>query len=91
MQLPVVHCVLIEQFSLKMAIALDEPTLLDNVLYYGLFVGAIFQLICIFAVVFIPQSENEDVSSLSLFLDKWKRGIQRDNCINQTLPTAGVA
>ena len=46
-----------------MAIALDEPTLLDNILYYGLFVGALFQLICIFSVVFIPQSENEDVSS----------------------------
>ena len=45
-----------------MAIALDEPTLLDNILYYGLFVGALFQLICIFSVVFIPQSENEDVS-----------------------------
>lgn len=45
-----------------MAITLDETTLLDNFLYYGLFAGAIFQLVCIFAVVFVPQSENEEVN-----------------------------
>lgn len=44
-----------------MAITIDEPGLLDNVLYYGLFFGAIFQLGCIFAVIFIPQSENDEV------------------------------
>ena len=44
-----------------MAITLDEPSMLDNVLYYGLFLGAIFQIVCIAAVVFIPHSENEEV------------------------------
>lgn len=44
-----------------MAITLDEPTFVDNILYYGLFLGAIFQLACIAAVVFIPHSENEEV------------------------------
>ncbi|KAL4226324.1 hypothetical protein ACF0H5_014307 [Mactra antiquata] len=43
-----------------MAITIDEPTLFDNILYYALFVGAIFQICCICAVIFIPQSENEE-------------------------------
>ncbi|KAH3816806.1 hypothetical protein DPMN_118329 [Dreissena polymorpha] len=43
-----------------MAIILDEPSLIDNFLYYGLFLGAIFQIVCIAAVIFIPQSENEE-------------------------------
>lgn len=34
---------------------------LDTVLHYGLFLGAIFQLVCIFAVIFVPQSEEEKV------------------------------
>ncbi|XP_074645650.1 uncharacterized protein LOC141901945 [Tubulanus polymorphus] len=31
----------------------------DTFLHYALFLGAIFQLVCIFAVVFIPQSDDE--------------------------------
>lgn len=42
-----------------MAIEIEEPTLFENILHYGLFVGAIFQIICILAVIFIPKSESE--------------------------------
>ena len=45
-----------------MAIAVDEPTFVDNILFYGLFLGAIFQLICIVSVVFVPKSAEELVS-----------------------------
>lgn len=39
-----------------------EPTFLESVLRYGLFLGAIFQLICILAVIVIPTSKgNEQV------------------------------
>ncbi|KAJ8391312.1 hypothetical protein AAFF_G00090990 [Aldrovandia affinis] len=34
-----------------------EPTLLESLLRYGLFLGAIFQLICILAVI-IPSSKS---------------------------------
>lgn len=41
-----------------------EPTFLESVLRYGLFLGAIFQLICILAVIVIPASKaNEQVRS----------------------------
>ncbi|XP_013885561.1 protein MANBAL [Austrofundulus limnaeus] len=36
-----------------------EPTLLESILKYGLFLGAIFQLICILAIIF-PTSKNHD-------------------------------
>ncbi|KAL5013242.1 hypothetical protein ScPMuIL_007512 [Solemya velum] len=42
-----------------MAIEIDEPTLLDNFLHYGLLLGAVFQLVCIFAVIWLPKSEPE--------------------------------
>lgn len=42
----------IENAQNKMA----EQSWLDLVLYYGLFIGGIFQLICILAIVFIPPS-----------------------------------
>ena len=35
--------------------------LLDAIIHYGLFVGAVFQLICIFAVIFVPKMEHEQV------------------------------
>ncbi|XP_047735786.1 protein MANBAL-like [Hyalella azteca] len=38
--------------------SLTETTLMDEVLKYGLFLGAIFQMMCIAAVVFVP-SKNE--------------------------------
>ena len=44
-----------------MVIEIDQPTLLDTVLQYGLFVGAMFQLVCVFAVVLIPQTKSEEV------------------------------
>ncbi|XP_027858248.1 protein MANBAL [Xiphophorus couchianus] len=36
-----------------------EPTLLESILRYGLFLGAIFQLICILAVI-MPASKSHD-------------------------------
>uniref|UniRef100_A0A2K5CCS2 Mannosidase beta like n=1 Tax=Aotus nancymaae TaxID=37293 RepID=A0A2K5CCS2_AOTNA len=34
-----------------------EPTFLENLLRYGLFLGAIFQLICVLAIIVpIPKS-----------------------------------
>ncbi|GFO21798.1 protein manbal [Plakobranchus ocellatus] len=48
-----------------MAIVLDEPTLFENVLNYALFVGAFFQLVCIFAAVVVPQSSTEKEDELT--------------------------
>lgn len=39
-----------------------EPTFLENLLRYGLFLGAIFQLICILAVIFPTSKSHEQVS-----------------------------
>lgn len=36
-----------------------EPTFLESVLRYGLFLGAIFQLICILAIIF-PNSKGHE-------------------------------
>ncbi|KAL4624358.1 protein MANBAL [Arapaima gigas] len=36
-----------------------EPTFLENLLRYGLFLGAIFQLVCILAVM-LPSSKSHD-------------------------------
>ncbi|KAM6981423.1 protein MANBAL [Aplochiton taeniatus] len=36
-----------------------EPTLLESLLRYGLFLGALFQLICILAVI-IPTSKGHE-------------------------------
>jgi len=53
-------------------VTMDEPddldklidstgnSLFDNVLRISLFIGAIFQIICIFAVIFIPSSPDEE-------------------------------
>lgn len=55
-----------------------EPTFLESVLRYGLFLGAIFQLICILAVIVIPSSKgNEQVRAIAhegkvLFIVKLK-------------------
>ncbi|KAL3852455.1 hypothetical protein ACJMK2_016089 [Sinanodonta woodiana] len=43
-----------------MALTVDEPNFLDNVLHYGLFLGALFQLVCIFAVIVLPKSDYEE-------------------------------
>ncbi|XP_046882255.1 protein MANBAL [Hypomesus transpacificus] len=39
-----------------------EPTLLESLLRYGLFLGAIFQLICILAII-IPSSKTHEQES----------------------------
>lgn len=38
-----------------------EPTFLESLLRYGLFLGAIFQLICILAVIFPTSKITEHV------------------------------
>ncbi|XP_074148788.1 protein MANBAL isoform X1 [Sminthopsis crassicaudata] len=38
-----------------------EPTFLENLLRYGLFLGAIFQLICVLAIIF-PISKSHEGS-----------------------------
>ena len=37
-------------------------SLIDTILHYALFLGAIFQLVCIFAVIFVPPKQDEKVS-----------------------------
>ena len=49
-----------------MGVVIEEPTLMDRFLECGLFVGAIFQLICIFAVIILPTS-NPDQQQVCLF------------------------
>lgn len=39
---------------------LFQQTWFDHVLHYGLLVGAVFQLICIAAIVLIPPSPEEE-------------------------------
>ena len=39
---------------------LFEQTWFDHFLHYGLLVGAIFQLVCIAAIVIIPATPEED-------------------------------
>lgn len=42
-----------------------EPTFLENLLRYGLFLGAIFQLICVLAII-VPVPKSHEVVSPSL-------------------------
>uniref|UniRef100_A0A8I5T3J6 Protein MANBAL n=1 Tax=Pongo abelii TaxID=9601 RepID=A0A8I5T3J6_PONAB len=42
-----------------------EPTFLENLLWYGLFLGAIFQLICLLAII-IPIPKSHEVCLLLL-------------------------
>ncbi|XP_051997528.1 protein MANBAL-like [Xyrauchen texanus] len=39
-----------------------EPTLFESLLHYGLFLGAIFQLVCIVAII-IPTSKSHEPTS----------------------------
>ncbi|XP_075701494.1 protein MANBAL [Rhinoderma darwinii] len=41
---------------------IPEPSFLETLLRYGLFCGAIFQLICILAIIF-PGSKSQEVDS----------------------------
>ncbi|XP_057358967.1 protein MANBAL isoform X3 [Manis pentadactyla] len=42
-----------------------EPTFLENLLRYGLFLGAIFQLICVLAII-VPVPKSHEVASLDI-------------------------
>lgn len=39
--------------------SLTETSMVDEILKYGLFMGAIFQIICIGAVIFIPERDRK--------------------------------
>ncbi|NWV02541.1 MANBL protein, partial [Ptilonorhynchus violaceus] len=40
---------------------IPEPVFMDNVLCYGLFFGAVFQLICVLAIILlVPKSHKTD-------------------------------
>ena len=41
---------------------------IDTILQYGLFVGAIFQIMCIFAVILLPSKDNPKVNRRALLL-----------------------
>ncbi|XP_060628201.1 protein MANBAL [Anolis sagrei] len=46
---------------------IPEPTLLENILHYGLFFGAIFQLICVLAIILpIPKTYKMDTESFEM-------------------------
>ncbi|TNN34982.1 Protein MANBAL [Liparis tanakae] len=45
-----------------------EPTFLESLLRYGLFLGAIFQLICILAVIFPTSKSHEQYVTISSFI-----------------------
>jgi Uncharacterised protein family (UPF0239) len=38
----------------------SESSVFDNVLRVFLFMGAIFQVVCIFAAVFLPQQDEDE-------------------------------
>ncbi|XP_043208174.1 protein anon-73B1-like isoform X2 [Amphibalanus amphitrite] len=44
---------------------IQEPTLFDEVLRYGLYAGAVFQLVCIAAVIFSPSDADHKTSESS--------------------------
>uniref|UniRef100_A0A7M4F1B4 Mannosidase beta like n=1 Tax=Crocodylus porosus TaxID=8502 RepID=A0A7M4F1B4_CROPO len=44
---------------------IPEPTFMENVLRYGLFFGAIFQLICVLAII-LPVSKSHKTMRLAL-------------------------
>ena len=43
--------------------ALMETSVYDEILKYGLYIGAVFQLMCIAAIVFIPSKDEKKVRS----------------------------
>ncbi len=46
--------------SMESLIQLSEHGLFDNVLHYALLLGAIFQLLCILAVIVVPPRERDE-------------------------------
>lgn len=55
-----------------------DGSLLDSFLYYGLFLGGMFQLMCILAIVFIPPSSSEEAQDFyDGAIPKKAQGIQR--------------
>lgn len=43
----------------------EEKTWLDIILHYGLFLGGIFQLIAILAIVFVPQKPSVEDNNIA--------------------------
>uniref|UniRef100_A0A8V0ZU16 MANBL protein n=1 Tax=Gallus gallus TaxID=9031 RepID=A0A8V0ZU16_CHICK len=50
---------------------IPEPTLLENVLRYGLFFGAVFQLVCVLAII-LPVSRSHKPDSDSSGTKTWE-------------------
>ncbi|CAI5778158.1 protein MANBAL [Podarcis lilfordi] len=46
---------------------IPEPTFMENILHYGLFFGAIFQLICVLAIILpIPKTHKMDTENYEI-------------------------
>lgn len=54
--------------------SLTETDIFDEVLKYGLFLGAIFQLVCIGAVMFVPSRDDKRVRRREM-TRKWVLGM----------------
>ncbi|XP_010724749.1 protein MANBAL-like [Meleagris gallopavo] len=50
---------------------IPEPTLMENVLRYGLFFGAVFQLLCVLAII-LPVSKSPKTDSDGLESKTWE-------------------
>ncbi|POI18999.1 hypothetical protein CIB84_017257 [Bambusicola thoracicus] len=50
---------------------IPEPTLLENVLRYGLFFGAVFQLLCVLAII-LPVSKSPKADWVSSESKTWE-------------------
>lgn len=45
---------------------MDDRSLWESILHYGLFLGGIFQLICILAIVIVPSDNSVDDEGILL-------------------------
>lgn len=69
---------------------MDTWDLLDEVLRYGLFLGAIFQIVAIAAIVIIPPKGTQDADDRGEIVDgtsKDKGGIKQENKQQHTVPS----
>uniref|UniRef100_A0A670K8X2 Mannosidase beta like n=1 Tax=Podarcis muralis TaxID=64176 RepID=A0A670K8X2_PODMU len=59
---------------------IPEPTFMENILHYGLFFGAIFQLICVLAIILpIPKTHKMNIWLFHIWskviFDIWSKAI----------------
>ncbi|KAK2495341.1 hypothetical protein MC885_009761 [Smutsia gigantea] len=65
-----------------------EPTFLENLLRYGLFLGAIFQLICVLAII-VPVPKSHEV--LHKQYQHQGTGLRSPELQSETQPGEGLA